>query len=472
MTVLRSLILGGGFLFLAGVAAAQHEHHQPAAPPASTPEAPVAPEPYALPAPAADPGLPAYTLEDLERRALEHNPALAQAEAMIRAADARARQAGMWPNPVIGYTAEDIPTGALDGGSHGLFVSQEIPLGGKLGLGRQVQIRDAERARIDAEAGRLEVLAGLRGQFYRVLAAQQTVRVREQLSALAAETVDLTGQLFNTGLADSPDRLAAETEASLAEADLSAARIGLDMSWAALRAAVGDAGLEPGVLQGDLAALPELDRQEWQERVLSESPRARLAIAQAERARSALARARAERLPDLEIEAGVRKNRGGRGVLEGGEKEAFADIGFRVPLFNRNQGGIAAAEAESAGAGLESDRARLALESGFAGVWSRYRSERQRAEAFRGGILDRARTAHRLYLDQYSQMNANYSQVLSAQQTLFRLEEEYVMTLERAWQAAVSVQSLLVADPAAGLAAGPSERNVENNQGAATEPRH
>ncbi len=468
MNALRSLILGGSFLLLAGAALAQHEHHQPAAPVAPAMETPAAPEPYALPAPASDPGLPAYTLDDLERRALEHNPALAQAEAMVRAADARARQAGMWPNPVIGYTAEDVPTGDLDAGSHGVFVSQEIPLGGKLGLSRQVQTRDAERARIDAEARRLEVLAGLRGQYYRVLAAQQTVRVREQLSALAQETVDITGQLFNTGLADSPDRLAAETESSLAEADLSEARIDLDQSWAALRAAVGDGSLEPGVLQGDLAALPELDRQEWLERVLAESPRARLATAQAGRARAALARARAERLPDLAIEAGVRKNRGGRSVLEDGEKEAFADIGFRVPLFNRNQGGIAAAEAETAVAGLESDRARLALESSFAGTWSRYRSERQRAEAFRDGILDRARTAHRQYLEQYRQMNANYSQVLSAQQTLFRLEEDYVMTLERAWQAAVSVQSLLAAE----LAAEPSGMNVEDNQSAASERRH
>jgi outer membrane protein, heavy metal efflux system len=438
-------------LLVAGSATAQHEHHHPEPAPEPAPAqsghhhhepAPAQPEaaPYALPSPTADPGLPVYTLDGLERRALENHPALAQAAEAVRAAEARSLQAGLWPNPVVGYTAEDVPTNDLDGGRHGLFVAQEIPLGGKQGRSREVFARDVERVRATAEAWRLERIAEVRAAFHRTLAAQHRVRVREQLSELARETVDVTGQLFNTGLADNPDRLAAETEASLAESDLSSARIELDQRWATLRAVVGDSGLEPGVLQGDLAALPDLDRQELWQRVLAGSPQVLIARAQAGRAEAALARAKAERAPDLEIEAGVRKGRGG---LEAGDKEAFADIGIRLPLFNRNQGGIAAAEADLAAARLEEERTRLALEARFAEAWSGYRGAAQRAKSYHDGILDRARTAHRQYLEQYRQMMVSYPEVLNAQHTLFRLEEDYIGTLERAWQAAVSVETLL-----------------------------
>src|SRR5262245_34991504 len=43
------------------------------------------------------------TLADLERMALQANPTLAEAQAAIRAAEGRRVQAGLWPNPVVGY---------------------------------------------------------------------------------------------------------------------------------------------------------------------------------------------------------------------------------------------------------------------------------------------------------------------------------------------------------------------------------
>src|SRR5262245_43412706 len=70
------------------------------------------------------------TLEELEQLALQNNPTTAAAAAAIDAARERTRQAGAWPNPVIGYTGEEIKTGDVDRrGQHGFFVEQTIPLG-------------------------------------------------------------------------------------------------------------------------------------------------------------------------------------------------------------------------------------------------------------------------------------------------------------------------------------------------------
>jgi len=430
---------------------AQHEHHHPPAPEGTlTPQPPL---PHALP-PARERGsqagasaLPVYTLAELEKRALEKNPVLAQAEAALRAAEGRGVQAGLPPNPVIGYTAEDVPVDHTSEGRHGVFISQEIPLGGKLRLDRKVLEQDLEQTRISGEAQRLFLLAELRRLYYRALAAQARVALRERLADLAHEAVEITKQLYNTGVADAPDQLAVENEALLREADLSEARIELDQMWASLRAVVADPDLAPGRLSGDLTEIPALDRTQLWDRLLAESPELQAAKALATRAEAALARAKAGRVPDLEIEAGVRQPRGKAANSSNG-REAFADIGFRVPLFNRNQGGIAAAEAELAQARLEEQRVRLRLEARFAETFGRYRAAAQRAETYRTGILDRTRSAYAQYLEQYRQMMAAYPQVLVTERTLIQTEEDSLDAQARAWDAAVSLQTLLPAEPA------------------------
>lgn len=448
---------------------AQHEHHPQAQPPGTlTPQPPL--PPALTPSrergsQEVDPDLPVYSLEELEKRTLEKNPALAQAEAAVRAADARRIQAGLLPNPVVGYTAEDMPVDDTSEGKQGVFVAQEIPLGGKLRLSRKVLEQDLEQTRLAGEAQRLLLVSGLRQLYYRTLAAQERVTLRERLADLTREAVEVTKQLYNTGAADAPDQLAVENEALMRESDLSAARIELDQLWFTLRAVVADPDLEAGRLAGDLAQIPELDRAEVRGRLLEQSPELQVARAQAARAEASLARARAERIPDLEIEAGVRQPRGNRPHATD-DREAFANIGFRLPIFNRNQGGIAAAEADLARARLEEQRVRLTLEGRFAETFGRYRQASQRAQTYRGGILDRARLAHRQYLEQYQQMMAAYPQVLITERTLIQTEEGYVDALARAWDAAVALQTLLPAESSARM---PS---FDSQMDGAAEARH
>src|SRR2546426_3029815 len=74
---------------------------------------------------------PALRLEDLERMALQNNPTVWQAEAAIRAAEGRRVQAGLMPNPIIGYQGTELNTRAFDQKSeHFLWAEQEVPLGG------------------------------------------------------------------------------------------------------------------------------------------------------------------------------------------------------------------------------------------------------------------------------------------------------------------------------------------------------
>src|SRR5262249_24627826 len=62
------------------------------------------PEHAARPVPAAAAG--GLTLADLEHMALQGNPTLSQAAAQVEAARGRALQAGLYPNPTVGYEAD------------------------------------------------------------------------------------------------------------------------------------------------------------------------------------------------------------------------------------------------------------------------------------------------------------------------------------------------------------------------------
>lgn len=398
------------------------------------------------------PAAPIMRLEDLETMAIQRNPTLAQAEASVRAAEGRRRQAGLFPNPVAGYFLEEFafrsPGETME---QGAFVEQTIPLGGKLSKARQVFAREKDQALILAEAQRLRVTNSIRVLYYETLGAQRLVELRDDLSQLAREAVEVTKELSNVGQADRPDQLEIEIEAERAEIDFLRAQNDWQRSWQLLAAMVGNPQMAPARLAGtpedDLVTLNEAQLLET---LTTQSPDIRVARAGVERARAVLARARAERIPDLFLRGGLGYNyerfepvvpsiAGRRKGLEG-----RLEVGVNVPIFNRNQGGIAAAEAELAIAERDLDRLQLVLRSRFASSFREYRNAQQVVERYRTQVVPRAREAYRTYLTSFRQMAAAYPQVLIAQRTLFQVEVEYARALIQLRQSAIGLRGFLL----------------------------
>ncbi|MCA1603285.1 MAG: TolC family protein, partial [Acidobacteria bacterium] len=375
---------------------------------------------------------PVLRLEHLEAMAIKNNPTLAQAEAGIRAAEGRLRQAGLFPNPIVGYFGEELSFRAAgETSEHGVFVEQMIPLGGKLSKSRRIFAREKEQAQALAETQRLRVLNSIRMLYYDALGAQRLLELRSDLSRLANEAVQITRELYNVGQADKPDQLEIEIEAQRAEIDLLRAQNDRGQVWRALAAMVNNPELKPARLVGNLEeAGTALDQETMLLTLLRDSPEIKTAQAGVERARAVFSRARAERIPDLFVRGGIaynnelldRDNRkiGAEGVIE---------VGVNVPIFNRNQGGIAAAEAELAITERELDRLQLVLRSQLASSFREYRNATQMVERYRTQVLPRARQAYEMYLSSFRQMAAAYPQVLIAQRTLFQVEAEYARAL-------------------------------------------
>jgi cobalt-zinc-cadmium efflux system outer membrane protein len=401
----------------------------------------------AAPQPRSSVQLTVLSLENLEQLALANNPTLAQVQANLRAASGLARQVGLYPNPTIGYYGDEIRGGYSGGGKQGGLLSQTIVLGGKLGAARRVGQLRAREIETSGEVQRLRILNNVRAVFYQVLATQRLVEVRQNLVKLAGDTIQTSLQLANVGQADRPDILQAEVERQQAMVTLRIAEQELQGSWRVLAAVVGKPDLPFAHLEGDLEAIPDLNYDEWLETSLRDSPVIRLAQQAVERAEASLVQAKKVPIPDLQVTGILAQNyeplettRRPTG-LQGG-----AQIGVQLPIFNRNQGGIAAASAEIESAKQNLTRLRLQLHRELADMFRDYASARTLVQQYQVEMLPRAQQAFRLYQTNYQRMAGAYPQVLISQRTLFQLEAEYVQALGNAWQSTLLIRGFGLMD--------------------------
>ena len=393
---------------------------------------------------------PALSLSDLEKMALEKNPTLGQAAAEVRAAAGRARQSGLYPNPTIGATGDEIASGPIiRGGELGGFFEQRVVLGGKLGLSRRVAQQDQRVSEAHADAQKQRVLNAIRSLYFQALGEQRLVDLRIRLARIARDVIRTSQELGNVGQADRPDILAAEIEAQRLELGLTIAQNARERTWRQLAAVVNNPALQPTLLDGDLEALPTLSVSEALQRIYSESPELRAAEVGTTRSELAIRRAQREPVPDIVVRGGVRYNRElleqtSAGALRPVGIEGFFDIGVQIPIFNRNQGAVAAARAEADRARLEVERTKLALRSRLAEVFREYQNSLVTVERYRTEMIPKAQQAYDLYLSSFRRMAAAYPQVLISQRNLFQLQEDYVSALVTAWQRAIEIQGLLL----------------------------
>ena len=389
------------------------------------------------------------TLEQLQAMALGNNPTLAQAKAGVRAAAGRSRQAGLWPNPTIGYRGDEIRGGSYGGGEQGVFVQQNVILGGKLRLDRKIFDAGGKQAAAEADEQRLRVENGVRIAFYQSLAMQAMVETRAKLRDIAKDAAETTRQLFNVGQADEPDVLEADVEADQDDLAVITEHQEQQRAWSVLAAVVGKPDLAMAHLQGDLEKLPEMNADQILQAILRDSPAVKIAQLGVERAEAETVRAQHEVIPDLFLRAGYAYSfEQLDGVMPPRTvgSEAFAEVGVNLPIFNRNQGNIAAADADRERATLEVQRVALVLRQMAAPIVQNYVSSRAIAERYKSKTLPNARKAFELYLRKYHEGAAAYPQVLIAQRTLVQLETSYINTLENVWVNAAALQGLLLTD--------------------------
>jgi cobalt-zinc-cadmium efflux system outer membrane protein len=396
------------------------------------------PEP--IPSGESAPNQPGVTLEELQGIALANNPTLTQAAARIDAARGRWVQAGLYPNPSIGYVADEIGMVGR-AGMQGFGFTQEIVRGNKLGLDRAAASQEIAQAEAQFVAQEQRVLNDVRAQFYSLLVAQRTMQLSDELAELAKRGFDTAEQLFRP-----PVMLVSRVDVYQADIELSNARMASDLArnrylslWRAMAATIGAPDMQPMTAVGSLeAAGMELSWSESLSRLLAASPELAAARAAAARASWSIERARAEPIPNLNVQASVQHDN------EGGDDVANVMVMFPFTIHDKNQGAIRAAVAERREAQAEIARLELALQSRLAAAFERYSNARAQVDRYSREILPNARTSLDLVTKGYRSGEFAYLTLLEAQRTLSRTNLAYLSALEQLWDSTTAIEGLLL----------------------------
>ena len=135
------------------------------------------------------------TVESLVHLALENNPTLAQARAETHKAYGRYVQAGLYPNPVVGYQSNEVFNGGK-AGQQGLMYQQEFVRANKLELSQNVAAWSRQAAQQMLSAQEFRVANGTRQEFYAVLAARRVRELSRRLVQLTENVLTLARSRF------------------------------------------------------------------------------------------------------------------------------------------------------------------------------------------------------------------------------------------------------------------------------------
>jgi cobalt-zinc-cadmium efflux system outer membrane protein len=234
--------------------------------------------------------------------------------------------------------------------------------------------------------------------------------------------------------------LQARIEADTARLRLVAARNWYGEAWRRLAAVLGCPDMQPATLTGDpVQDLPELSFEDSLGRLLAQSPELSRARAGLERARCNLALQHARALPNFQVGSGVKYDYSTRDTL------VDVEVGLPIPLFDRNQGNITAAEAQLLAAEREVRRVDLDLRSRLAKAFAQYATARRQVEIYTGSILPDARDSLDLVGTGYRAGEFSYLRLLAAQVTYFNVNLTYLNNLWELWARSVQIEGLLLA---------------------------
>ena len=400
------------------------------------------------------------SLVDLEQLALGSNPSLRRMAALVGAARGNALQAGLPPNPNVGYEGQQLGSGGL-AEQHGVVFSQEIIRGGKLRLSRAVADRERMRREQELIAQELRVITDVRVGYFETLLAQKQIELAGNLVQIGEEGARTVDELFRAEEVSRADVLQAQLEVENARLISQNARYRHRAAWQELSAVVGDSSLAPQSLAGDpLAPSPVIDYQAALSRILSSSPEIAAAMIEIERSNVALQRARVEPVSNVNVEGLV--NWRDNGI--GGKPDGGVAVSVPIPVLNRNQGAIAQANHELMASRQALNELELSLQKRLAIAFEQYSNARTQADRYGAIILPSAEESLALTRKMYSAGEANYIALLTAQRTYSQTQLNYLESLRALRVAEAQIDGMLLSGSLQGGSdSTPTTRDVRNS---------
>jgi cobalt-zinc-cadmium efflux system outer membrane protein len=385
------------------------------------------------------------TLADAISGALEREPSLRSSRAELDAARGMRQQAGLRANPSLMFERREEPAGT----DNQTTIQVSLPL--EL-FRRTSRVSVADRELEVAErsvADRARALINeVKMRYGQAAAAAREVDVADNLAAAARRDLELLRRRVQEGASPPLDRDRLTVEVHRFDAARLQAAGRTEAAMAELKRALG-LPPETSVRLRDtleaLAPLPASSAPDIESRADVREAEAQVRLAQAR-----INQAQTEGRVDLTLFGSYMRMDAGfsqRGFGTGGELERvrgvfhYASAGAMVmmPLWNRNQGAVAAARAENAAAAARLEATRLAAQSEVVAATARVAQSTQALGAMADGVM-LARRNLEVVRQTYDLGRGTLSDVLAEQRRYLEFENEYTSALRDAFEARASLE--------------------------------
>lgn len=381
--------------------------------------------PSAAPGEAGQPGTSAasaFSLARAQQRALERNWDLLGAAAGVDAATAQKVVAAEFPNPTLSITSSKINVdahGNSTSSGNGLWersydtvfaINQLFEIGGK----RRSRRASAQAGFAAARAQFLDVKRtldlGVAKAYLAAAQAEENVRVLEESAESMAKEAQLAAIRQEAGEISSSDRSQIEITAEKFQLDARAAQSTAAQARVALQVLLGDPHPDGLILLTDsLETLAGSSPNQSAATDVALRPDVAAATAAWEKADADLKLQRANRVPDPTVVA----------QYEHEPPDAPNSIGvglsFPLPLWNRNRGGILAAEAARAQARFTLEKVRSQAQAEIATAHFAYAESAKRWEEYRDTIRPKSANIRQTVTYAYEKGGASLLDLLSTQ---------------------------------------------------------
>lgn len=369
------------------------------------------------------------TLTQAMQRVRQNHPLLIAAKQRVAMFEGERWEAGLKPNPTFTVSGENIPLDPPEGGfsfkrtvDWFAYFTQTFERGNK----RELRLAAAERA-IEVAHNEAE---GLERQLvYEVkVAYQQAAATRERIELLRENLTQL-GQLVklnevrvNAGYTAEGDLIKTRLEAQRTEYSYRKMLIEYDRAKIALLKAMGEASFE---VDFDLAERLEFKAVSLNATALQDAALRRSNLktteARLEKARAQLRLEQANAKPNLMASFGYKRN--------GVDNTLYGAVSIPLPVYNRNQGFIARAQAEVTMYESELQFERAVVLAEVTAARRAVAANEQQLAALRAEFLRNADESQQVSLAAYREGATDLLHVIEAQRTRLQAQELYFQAL-------------------------------------------
>ena len=363
-----------------------------------------------------------YSLDDIVALAMEHSPALASAEGLVKQSHGRQIAAEAYPNPSVAGT---LGRGAIRDPSNGIRVTertftveQPIEWGGKRQARREVADAGFAEASATLEVAKLTVVADVKEAFYRLLFAQPDAELAIQNVATVEEVLRTVRARVAAGEATSFDTLKAGVEVQKAQKEVARAQNELVVARTRLNTLTTGVVGKQFSIRGDFRSLrPGADLERLADQAMENHPVVRRLTKRAEQAGHAVHYERAARVPNVTIQGMYHR--------EAGDESLVAGISVPLPLWYRRQGEIETALGGKYHAEAERVKAQYELAQSITQHVQEVRTAQDQLKVFEGGLLMQAEQTLAVARTSFREGASGLLDVLDAQRVFRQTQLEY-----------------------------------------------